>query len=217
MFFLTEPYLLLNTTNLQSSTYITSSLHDIIPVSSSARIILASSLTLTCLSLIKSTLCPNLVIFTSETSVHPSNSSSSSSFCSHRPQPLQIHLSPANLTTAIHYTLAFHKQISTNFNAFKTHWHASLQTLQNINTSHQHSKITYTGFQSNKELIINCLLTYKTLTNLQPTFLYQYSVSSSKHISSKLHSIPRLSPISLDCLPGFWFLLFSFYAPSNDT
>ena len=31
--------------------------------------ILASSLTLTCLSLIRSTLCPNLVIFTSETSV----------------------------------------------------------------------------------------------------------------------------------------------------
>ena len=33
----------------------------------------------------------------------------------------------------------------------------------------------------------------------------------------KLHSLPRLFPISLDCLPGFWFLLFSFYALSNDT
>ena len=47
--------------------------------------------------------------------------------------------------------------------------------------------------------------------------LYQLSVSGSKHISSKLHSLPRLFPISLDCLPGFWFLLFSFYALSNDT
>ena len=57
-----------------------------------------------------------------------------------QPQLLQIHLSPANLTTAIHFTLASHKQISTNFNAFKIHWYVSLQTLQNINTSHQHSK-----------------------------------------------------------------------------
>ena len=47
--------------------------------------------------------------------------------------------------------------------------------------------------------------------------LYQLSVPGSKHTSSKLHSLPRLFPISLDCLPGFWFLLFSFYALSNDT
>ena len=38
-----------------------------------------------------------------------------------QPQLLQIHLSPANFPTVIHYTLASHKQISTNFNAFKTH------------------------------------------------------------------------------------------------
>ena len=95
--------------------------------------ILASSLTLTCLSLNKSTLFPNLVIFTSKTSVE-----FVIFFLFLQPQPLQIHLSPANLTTAIHFTLASHNQISTNFNAFKTHWHASLQTLQNINTSHQH-------------------------------------------------------------------------------
>ena len=117
-----------------------------------------------------------------------------------------------------------------------------------------------------------CLLTYKTLTNQQPTYLYnslsfpshsvstrssdslvlsipyvrsslgkrafsvigprlwnslplipetrllyQYSVPGSKHTSSKLRSLPRLSPNSLDCLPGFWFLLFSFNALSNDT
>ena len=47
--------------------------------------------------------------------------------------------------------------------------------------------------------------------------LYQYSVPGSKHTFSKLRSLPRLFPISLDCLPGFWFLLFSFYALSNDT
>ena len=33
--------------------------------------------------------------------------------------------------------------------------------------------------------------------------LYQYSVPGSKHTSSKLHSLLRLFPISLDCLPGF--------------
>ena len=103
-----------------------------------------------------------------------------------------------------------------------------------------------------------CLLTYKTLTNQQPTYLYnslsfpshsvstrssdslvlsipyvrsslgkrafsvigprlwnslplipethllyQYSVPDSKHTSSKLRSLPRLFPISLDCLPRF--------------
>jgi hypothetical protein len=38
-----------------------------------------------------------------------------------QPHPLEIHLSPANLTTVINSTLASHKQILTNFNAFKTH------------------------------------------------------------------------------------------------
>ena len=228
--------------------------------------ILASFLTLTCLSLIKSTLYPNLVIFTSETSVE-----FVIFFLFLQPLPLQIHLSPANLSTVIHSTQASHKQISTNFNAFKTHWHASFQTLQNINTSHQHSK-NYTGFQIKQRIDYKlCFLTYKTQINNLHIFtivfhfrhilflqdplihsffpfhmsdhhsakglslssvhdfgihfllipeihlLYQYSVPGSKHTSSKLHSLPRLFPISLDCLPGFWFLLFSFYALSNDT
>ena len=167
---------------------------------------------------------------------------------------------------------ASHKQISTNFNAFKIHWHVSLQILQNINTSHQHSK-NYTGFLSNKEsttkpvfshtkhLQINnlhiftivfhsrhILFLHDLLIRLffpfhmsdhhlakglslssvhasgihsplipETHLLYQYSVPDSKHTSSKLRSLPRLLPISLDCLPGFWFLLFSFYALSNDT
>ena len=187
---------------------------------------------------------------------HPSNPSSSSFFL--QPQLLQIPLSPANLTIAIHFTLASHNLISTNFNAFKTHWHASLQTLQNINTSHQHSK-NYTGFQSNKESITNSVFSHtkhSQINNLhiftivfhfrhtlflhdllihsfypfhmsdhhlakglslssvhdfgipylpipEIRILYQLSVPGSKHTSSKLHSLPRLFPISLDCLPGF--------------
>ena len=55
--------------------------------------------------------------------------------------------------------MASHKSISTNFNAFKTHWHASSQTPQNTNTSHQYSK-NYTGFQSNKELITNSVFSH---------------------------------------------------------
>ena len=229
--------------------------------------ILASSLTLTCLSLIKSTLYPNLVIFISETSVE-----FVIFFLFLQPQLLQIHLSPANLTIAIHFTLVSHKQISTNFNAFKIHWHVSLQILQNINTSHQHSK-NYTGFLSNKEsitkrvfshtkhlqinnlhiftivfhsrhilslydLLIHLFFPYHmsdrhlakglSLSSVHDSgihsplipgtrILYQYSVPDSKHTSSKLRPLPRLFPISLDCLPRFWFLLFSFYALSNDT
>ena len=219
--------------------------------------ILASSLTLTCLSLIKSTLYPNLVIFISETSVE-----FVIFFLFLQPLLLQIHLFPTNLTIAINFTLASHKQISTNFNAFKIHWHVSLQILQNINTSHQHSK-NYTGFLSNKEsttkpvfshtkhLQINnlhiftivfhsrhILFLHDLLIRLffpfhmsdhhlakglslssvhasgihspplipETHLLYQYSVESvpdSKPTSSKLRSLPRLFPISLDCLPGF--------------
>ena len=48
---------------------------------------------------------------------------------------------------------------TTNFNAFKIHWHVSLQTLQNINTSHQHSK-NYTGFLSKKESITKSVFSH---------------------------------------------------------
>ena len=162
--------------------------NDIIPVSSSARN-LGFILTLTCLSLNKSTLFPNLVIFTSEISVE-----FVIFFLFLQPQPLQIHLSPANLSTAIHFTLASHNQISTNFNAFKTHWHASLQTLQNINTSHQHSK-NYTGFQSNKESIINSVFSHtkhSQINNLHIftiVFHFRHTVSTRSSDSLVL-SIP---------------------------
>ena len=142
--------------------------------------IFASSLTLTCLSLVKSNLYPNLVIFISETSVE-----SVIFFRSLQPQLLQTHLSPANLTIAIHFTLASHKQISTNFNAFKIHWHVSLQTPQNINTSHQHSK-NYTGFPIKQRIDYKiCLLTYKTLTNQQPTYLYNSLSFPSHSVSTR--------------------------------
>ena len=137
--------------------------------------ILASSLTLTCPALIKSTLYPNLVIFTFETSVE-----FAIFFLFLQPLLSQTHLSPANLTTVIHYTLASHKQISTNFNAFKTHWHASLQTLQNINTSHQYSK-NYTGYQSNKESITNSVFSHTK--HLQINNLHIFTiVFHSRHI-----------------------------------
>ena len=142
--------------------------------------ILASSVTLTCLSLIKSTLYPNLVIFISETSVE-----SVIFFHSLQPQLLQTHLSPANLTIAIHFTLAYHKQISTNFNAFKIHWHVSLQILQNINTSHQHSKkLHWLPIKQRIDYKI-CLLTYKTLTNQQPTYFYNSLSFLSHSVSTR--------------------------------
>ena len=178
------------------------------------------------------------------------------------------YLFPANLTIAIHFTLASHKQISTNFNAFKIHWHVSLQILQNINTSHQHSK-NYTGFLSNKELTTKPIFSHTKhlqINNLhiskivfhsrhilflhdllirlffpfhmsdhhlakglslssvhasgihsplipETHLLYQYSVPDSKHTSSKLHSLPRLFPISLDCLPGFLILAILILCP----
>ena len=153
----------------------------------------------------------------------------------------------------------------------RIHWHASLQTLQNINTSHQHSK-NYTGFQSNKESITNSVFsrtkhlqinnlhiftivfhfrhilflqdllihsffpfhmsdhhsakglslswstTLEFTTSWYPKFIFFTNIPfQAQNTPSKLLSLPSLFPISLDCLPGFWFLLFSFYALSNDT
>ena len=141
--------------------------------------ILASSLTLTCPSLIKSTLYPNLVIFISETSVE-----FVIFFLFLQPQLLQIHLSPANLTTAIHFTLASHKQISTNFNAFKIHWHVSLQTLQNINISHQHSKKTTLASYQTKNRLQN-LSSHIQNTNQQPTYLYNSLSFPSHSVSTR--------------------------------
>ena len=74
-----------------------------------------------------------------------------------------------------------HNLISTNFNAFKTHWHASLQTLP----KYQHitptlKKLHWLPIKQRIDYKL-CLLTYKTLTNQQPTYLYKYSLSFPSH------------------------------------
>ena len=143
-------------------------------------LILDSSLTLTCLSLIKSTLYPNLVIFISETSVE-----FVIFFLFLQPLLLQIHLCPANLTIAIHFTLASHKQISTNFNGFKIHWHVSLQILQNINTFTPTLKKLHWLPIKQRIDYKTCLLTYKTLTNQQPTYLYNSLSFPSHSVSTR--------------------------------
>ena len=79
-----------------------------------------------------------------------------------QPQLLQIHLSPANLTTAIHFTLASHKQISTNFNTFKIHCHYKHFKISTHHTNTR--KTTLASFQTKNRLQI-CLLTYKTHIN----------------------------------------------------
>ena len=117
----------------------------------------------------------NLVIFISETSVE-----SAIFFLSLQPQLLQIHSSPTNLTIAIHFTLASHKQISTNFNALKIHWHVSSQILQNINTPHQHST-DCTGFLSNKESTTKPVFSHTKHLQIQNLHIFTI-VFHSRHI-----------------------------------
>ena len=87
---------------------------------------------------------------------------SSSSFYSHR-QLLQIHLSLANLTTAIHYTLASQQT------SFKIHWQT--QTLPNVNTSHLCSKTTLASNQTKNPLQILSSNIQNT-TNQQPIHIF---------------------------------------------
>ena len=143
--------------------------------------ILASSLTLTCLSLNKSTLFPNLVIFTSETSVE-----FVIFFLFLQPQPLQIHLSPANLTTAIHFTLASHNQISTNFQRIQN----SLARVITNTSKYQHitptlKKLHKASNQTKNRITNSGLLTYKTLKNQQPTYLYNSLSFPSHSVSTR--------------------------------
>ena len=142
--------------------------------------ILASSLTLTCLSLIKSNLYPNLVIFISETSVE-----FVIFFLFLQLQLLQIHLSPANLTTVIHYTLASHKSISTNFQRIQN----SLARVITNTSKYQHitpilKKLHWLPIKQRIDYKL-CLLTYKTLTNQQPTYLYNSLSFPSHSVSTR--------------------------------
>ena len=150
------------------------------------------ALTLTCLSLIKSTLYPNLVIFISETSIE-----FVIFFLFLQPQLLQIHLSPANLTTAIHFTLA---SSQTNLNKLQRIQNSLARVITNT-SKYQHitptlKKLHWLPIKQRIDYKI-CLLTYKTLTNQQPTYLYNslsfpsYSVSTRSSDSLVL-SIPYI-------------------------
>ena len=127
--------------------------------------ILASSLTLTCLSLIKSTLLyvyPNLVIFISETSVE--FVASSSSFYSHS----SCKFTCLQQTRLLQFTLLWHltnksQQTSTHSKFGTCHY----TNTSKYHTSHQHSK-NYIGFLSNKNRLQNLSShiqnTYKSTT-----------------------------------------------------
>ena len=156
--------------------------------------ILASSLTLTCLSLIKSTLYPNLVIFISETFVEfvifflSLYSHSTCKFtCLQQTWLFQFTLL-WHLTSKSQQTSTHSKFIGTcHYKYFKTLTH-------HINTQKLHwlpikQRIDYK----------TCLFTYKTLTNQQPTYLYNslsfpsHSVSTRSSDSLVL-SIPYVRP-----------------------
>ena len=86
---------------------------------------------------------------------------------------------------ALYHFVSLCITIETNFNAFKTHWHASLQILQNINTSHQHwKKLHWLPIKQRIDYKL-CLLTYKTLTNQQPTYLYNSLSFPSHSVSTR--------------------------------
>ena len=115
---------------------------------------------------------------------HPSNLSSSSSFYSH---------SSCKFTCLqqLDYCNSLYSGISqTNLN--KILWHVSLQTLQNINTSQQHSK-NYIGFLSNKESITKSVFSHTK--HLQINNLHIFIVCSGS-----------IMVTTLDCgSRGFWF------------
>ena len=82
-----------------------------------------------------------------------------------QPLLLQIHLFPANLTIAIHFTLASHKQISTNFQRIQN----SLARVITNTSKYQHitptlKKLHWLPIKQRIDYK-TCLLTYKTLTN----------------------------------------------------
>ena len=216
----------------------------------------ASSLTLTCLSLIKSTLYPNLVIFTSETSVE-----FVIFFLSLQPQLLPNSL----VSSKLDYCNSLYSGISqTNLNKLQRIQNSLARVITNT-SKYQHitptlkklhwlpikqRSITKSVFSHTKHLQINNLHIFTivfhfrhilflrdllihlffpfhmsdhhlakglslssvhdsgihSLLILETRLLYQYSVPDSKHTSSKLRSLPRLFPISLDCLPGFLIL-----------
>ena len=226
--------------------------------------ILVPPLTVTCISLIKSTLYLNLVIFTFVTFVE---------FVIFFLSSVATALANSLVSSKLDHCNSLYFGISqVNLN--------KLQRIQNplasviVNTSkyqyisHHYLK-NYTGSQSNKESITKSVFSHtkhsqiNNLHNFTIVFhfrqilflqdllihsffpfyltdhhltkrlslslvhdsgihsllipetglLCQYSVPSSKHTFLKLRSLLRLFPISLDCLPAFWFLIFLYFMP----
>ena len=111
--------------------------------------ILASPLTLTCPSLIKSTLYPNLVIFIFETSVE--------FVMNLLPLSTAIALVNSLVSSKLDYCNLLYSGISqTNLNKLQRIQNSLARVitniLQNINTSHQHSKTTLASYQTKNRL-----------------------------------------------------------------
>ena len=143
--------------------------NDTIPVSSSARnlgFMKPSSLTLTCLSLIKSTLYPNLVIFISETSVE---------FVNLLPLSTATALANSLVSSKLDYCNSLYSGISqTNLNKLQRIQNSLARVITNT-SKYQHitptlKKLHWLPIKQRIDYKI-CLITYKTLTNQQPTYL----------------------------------------------
>ena len=114
---------------------------------------------------------------------HPSNSSSSSSFCSHSPCKFTC----LQQTWLLQFTLLWHLTIKSQ----QTSTHSKL-----IGTRHyKHFKISTHHTKHSKKLhwlpikqridYKLCLLTYKTLTNQQPTYLHNSLSFPSHSVSTR--------------------------------
>ena len=136
--------------------------------------ILASSLTLICLSLIKSTLYPNLVIFISETSVE---------FVI-----FFLFLQPL-VSSKLDYCNSLYSGISqTNLNKLQRIQNSLARVITNT-SKYQHitptlKKLHWLPIKQRIDYNI-CLLTYKTLTNQQPTYLYNSLSFPSHSVSTR--------------------------------
>ena len=142
--------------------------------------ILASSLTLTCLSLIKSNLYPNLVIFISETSVE-----FVIFFLFLQLQKLANSL----VSSKLDYCNSLYSGISqVNLNKLQRIQNSLARVITNT-SKYQHitpilKKLHWLPIKRRIDYKL-CLLTYKTLTNQQPTYLYNSLSFPSHSVSTR--------------------------------
>ena len=142
--------------------------------------ILASSLTLTCLSLIKSTLYPNLVIFISETSVE---------FVIFIPLSTATALANSLVSSKLDYSNSLYSGFSqTNLNKLQRIQNSLTRVITNT-SKYQHitptlEKLYWLPIKQRIDYK-TCLLTYKTLTNQQPTYLYNSLSFPSHSVSTR--------------------------------